>query len=217
MITLLQFVTTLAVATGKQAQMVTTRSAAAHRRASQQLPEELWVEVLSRLDGPKEIGRALCTTKLFSTASEHVWRGACSRRWPGWAALALSAETKWKRQYEILELREREEDAVPQLAAIASTQKVVTARHRLVLTEWLAEVRAVASALCCKCQLKTGQHAYRRSACLQVSWDWDLESTMVFKAVSYLDHYLSRRPVDALSRYVVAQSTVADLPAITCA
>ncbi|KAK9806713.1 hypothetical protein WJX72_000302 [[Myrmecia] bisecta] len=52
-------------------------------------------------------------------------------------------------------------------------QRVVNARHRMVLTEWLAEV----------------------------SWDWNLESTIVFKAVSYLDHYLGVTPVEVLSRF----------------
>lgn len=34
----------------------------------------------------------------------------------------------------------------------------------------------------------------------QVSFDWDLDSTVVFKAVAYLDHFLERQPVEALSR-----------------
>ena len=34
----------------------------------------------------------------------------------------------------------------------------------------------------------------------QVSFDWALESTTVFKAVAYLDHYLSAHAVEQLSR-----------------
>lgn len=35
---------------------------------------------------------------------------------------------------------------------------------------------------------------------LQVSWDWQLESTILFKAVSYLDQYMSQHTVEVLSR-----------------
>lgn len=38
---------------------------------------------------------------------------------------------------------------------------------------------------------------------LQVSWDWSLDSTIVFKAVNYLDHYLSTRPVEVLARWAM--------------
>jgi hypothetical protein len=35
---------------------------------------------------------------------------------------------------------------------------------------------------------------------LQVSFDWQLDSTIVFKAVAYLDNYLSQHVVEQLSR-----------------
>jgi len=35
-------------------------------------------------------------------------------------------------------------------------------------------------------------------ASFQVSWDWQLESTVVFKAVAYLDHYLMHHNVPEL-------------------
>ena len=35
---------------------------------------------------------------------------------------------------------------------------------------------------------------------LQVSWDWCLESTVVFKAVSYLDHFLACNTMPLLSK-----------------
>ena len=35
----------------------------------------------------------------------------------------------------------------------------------------------------------------------QVAEDWHLDSTVVFKAISYLDHYLSHVSVEVLCRY----------------
>lgn len=40
----------------------------------------------------------------------------------------------------------------------------------------------------------------RRPPPRQVSFDWNLESAVVFKAVAYLDHYLALNAVAALSR-----------------
>ena len=37
---------------------------------------------------------------------------------------------------------------------------------------------------------------------LQVSWDWNLDSAVVHKAVAYLDFYLSQTNVEALGRCV---------------
>ena len=36
---------------------------------------------------------------------------------------------------------------------------------------------------------------------LQVSWDWQLESTVVYRGAQYLDHYLAAHPVPALSKF----------------
>ena len=121
--------------------MVTTRSRsrAQLRGMAEHFPEELWIEVLSHLGG-KDIGRAVCATQVFANVRESVWRSACERRWPAWSQVAASADTQWKRQYELLELREKEVDAVPCVQAINKLQKVVNPRHRMVLTEWLAEV-----------------------------------------------------------------------------
>ena len=123
--------------------MVTTRSRsrAQLRGMAEHFPEELWIEVLSHLGG-KDIGRAICATQVFANVRESVWRSACERRWPAWSQVAASADTQWKRQYELLELREKEVDAVPCVQAISKLQKVVNPRHRMVLTEWLAEVGA---------------------------------------------------------------------------
>ena len=123
--------------------MVTTRSRskAQLRSITEHFPEELWIEVLSHLGG-KDIGRAVCATQVLANVRESVWRAACERRWPLWSQVAASADTHWKRQYELLELREKELDAVPCVQAINKLQKVVNPRHRMVLTEWLAEVRS---------------------------------------------------------------------------
>ena len=109
------------------------------RGISEHFPEELWIEVLSHLGG-KDIGRAVCATQAFAHIRESVWRSACEKRWPVWSQIAASADTQWKRQYELLELREKEVAAVPCVQAITKLQKVVNPRHRMVLTEWLAEV-----------------------------------------------------------------------------
>ena len=116
-----------------------SRSRAQLRGMVDHFPDELWIEVLSHLGG-KDIGRAVCATQVFANVRDSVWRSACERRWPAWSQVAASADTQWKRQYELLELREKEVDAVPCVQAINKLQKVVNPRHRMVLTEWLAEV-----------------------------------------------------------------------------
>lgn len=105
------------------------------------LPEELFIEVLGRLDSPFDIARAICSCKAFANIQDDIWKLACCKRWPFWAKVATAASTKWKRQYEILELRDKELLAVPSVQAITRLQTCVTPKHRMVLTEWLAEVR----------------------------------------------------------------------------
>ena len=41
----------------------------------------------------------------------------------------------------------------------------------------------------------------RHAAPAQVSLDWGLDTSLTFKAVAYLDSFLSRHPVDQLSRW----------------
>ena len=109
------------------------------QQAMDSFPEDLWVLVLSNLQG-RELGVALCATRQFFRMSQHVWHLACQKRWPAWTSIAESKEAVWRRQYELFELRERELLAVPQLPALRRMQTVVNERHRAVLTEWLAEV-----------------------------------------------------------------------------
>ena len=35
---------------------------------------------------------------------------------------------------------------------------------------------------------------------MQVSWDWRLDSTVLFKAISYLDNYLQQRQIPVLNK-----------------
>jgi len=160
-------------------------------------PEDLWVLVLSHLQG-RELGVALCATRQFTAIGPHAWRAACQRRWPAWACIADCKEAAWRRQYELFELRERELLAVPAVAALRRVQTVVNERHRAVLTEWLAEVRPTDG-------LGLGMPGREAMQQLmgfvpQVSWDWNLDSTIVFKAVNYLDNHLTTKPVEVLAR-----------------
>ncbi|CAL8462949.1 g2483 [Coccomyxa elongata] len=142
------------------------------RAAFENLPDELLMEILAHLKD-RDLGVALCTSKRFYACREAVWREASAKRWPTWFAVARGSEIPWRRQYEMLSLRERELLVLPSLAAIQKKQTVVNAQNRAVLTEWLAEV----------------------------SWDWQLESTIVFKAAAYLDHYLMNHSVSELGGF----------------
>ncbi len=106
------------------------------------LPEDCWIAVIARLDSP-DICRAICTCRAFALMSEDIWRAACELRWPGWAAVANVPGVAWRRQFELLSLREREAGIIPDVAVIMRTQSLVRPYHRAVLTEWLAEVRPV--------------------------------------------------------------------------
>lgn len=103
------------------------------------LPEDCWIAVIARLD-PSDICRATCTCRAFALMSEDVWRAACELRWPAWAALANVPGVAWRRQFELLSLREREAGVTPDVAVILRRQTLVKPYHRSVLTEWLAEV-----------------------------------------------------------------------------
>ncbi|CAK0784974.1 hypothetical protein CVIRNUC_008179 [Coccomyxa viridis] len=142
------------------------------RHTFEQLPDELLVEILSHLSD-RDLGAALCSSQRFTVLREQVWRAVCARRWPQWFAVVKVTQVPWRRQAELLSLRERELVVQPNQRAIQKTQTVVTPNNRAVLAEWLAEV----------------------------SWDWQLESTIVFKAIAYLDNYLSCHDVAELSRF----------------
>lgn len=162
------------------------------------LPDELLVEILSRLPA-QAIASSLSSCRSLHAQSAAVWQAACSKRWPQWAAIAAEPGAQWRRQYELLSLREAEAACLPSVAAIRKVQKGVTERHRSILTEWLCEVSGGGRTR--RCMVHS---ASRRPTSLpllpQVSFDWDLDSTVVFKAVAYLDHYLSTQEVEQLSR-----------------
>lgn len=104
-----------------------------------QLPADLWVDVLSFLPHA-DLGRALCTCRAMASIGSQAWRAACYRRWPAWAPIADEADTKWRRIYELLLLRDSEKSAVTEVAAVKNRQSVVNERHRAILAEWLCEV-----------------------------------------------------------------------------
>ncbi|KAL4437486.1 hypothetical protein ABPG77_003467 [Micractinium sp. CCAP 211/92] len=136
------------------------------------LPDELLIEILSRLPA-QAIASSVSSCRSLHAHSAAIWQAACFKRWPQWSAIAAEPGAQWRRQYELLSLREAEAGCLPSVAAIRKVQKGVTERHRNILTEWLCEV----------------------------SFDWELDSTVVFKAVAYLDHYLSTHEVEQLSRF----------------
>ncbi|KAK9809822.1 hypothetical protein WJX73_010078 [Symbiochloris irregularis] len=151
-----------------------SKSAAALRDIVHHLPDCLWLEIFSNLP-EKEIGRLPAVCSHFRAIAPDVWREACAKRWPEWFAVSRAPSgAQWRRHYEMFQLRQRDLElhlATP--PTINKTQSVVTAVHRTILTEWLAEV----------CHT------------------WDLDSTLLFKAVGYLDHYLSKHNVAHLGRF----------------
>ena len=116
------------------------RSQRAFANVLELFPDELWLEVFCRLHDAKDLGKIFCVSKKFSSLTETAWMYACAKRWPQWHEIARAPDTQWRRQYELLELRERELAAVPSVPAIVKLQTCVNARHRTILMEWLAEV-----------------------------------------------------------------------------
>ena len=174
------------------------------------LPTELSIEILGRLE-QQDLASAVCSCRALASLRELAWRSACFRRWPKWSAIACEPGAQWRRQYELLTLREAEAGTVCPVAVVRQTQQVVTERHRSILTEWLCEVRGAVGGWGRRCMTPiTCRHPQPSPPPLpQVSFDWQLESTILFKAVAYLDHYLSTLAVEQLGRWVGA-------PTFTC-
>jgi hypothetical protein len=122
--------------------MVLTRSIyrSVLRAAFEGLPDEILIEVLSHLP-EKDLGIALCSCKRFLALKEQIWKAACAKRWPQWYEVAQKSKLPWRREYELLSLRERELLVVPSLEVMKKMQTVVNEQNRAVLAEWLAEVR----------------------------------------------------------------------------
>ena len=141
------------------------------------LPVHVWMHILSFLPY-RDLGRALCTCRTFHESSSEVWRMACIVTWPEWAAQAETdniegKETeRWRRVYELLSLRESEQEILVDLVHVQKHQSVVNPSHRGILTEWLCEVAFL----------------------------WRLESSIVFQAVRFVDLYLSTYKIDVLRR-----------------
>lgn len=104
------------------------------------LPHELLISVLGLL-GARDLAAALSSCSSLAALGPQAWRASCFNRWPAWAAVA-AGETgaQWRRQYELLSLREAEASCLPSPAAVRKAQQNVTERHRSILTEWLCEV-----------------------------------------------------------------------------
>lgn len=113
----------------------------AHRSsgAFSDIPNDLWVDILGRLEA-EDLTRAVQACAHFQGLAGDAWRAACFRRWPRWAGVAAGPCVAWSRQHELLALREAEEAAVADVAAIKRRQGVVLESHRTILAEWLCEV-----------------------------------------------------------------------------
>ncbi len=166
------------------------------------LPDEMWAEILSRLVYT-DIGKAMCACKTFWGMETYVWRLACANKWPELTArmatvpdrMFKAQQSRWRKCYEMLSLREAEnalvtewgatfpQDPISSTELVASTevadltesvvqppplQKEVTPHYRRVLVEWMIEV----------------------------AQEWKLESTMIFQATRYLDSYLRTKEVE---------------------
>lgn len=160
------------------------------------LPFELQTEVLGRLLA-KDLASALSSCRGLEALKEAAWRAACFRRWSEWSEIASEPATQWRRQYELLSLREAEAGCLPSVDAVRKVQQTVTERHRSILVEWLCEVSRAAGG---PCMIAPNVLIAQTPPLPQVSFDWQLDSSVVFKAVAYLDHYLSQHAVVELHR-----------------
>lgn len=102
------------------------------------LPDSVWVDILSRLNG-QDLARAMCTCRAFAGLQHSVFQTSCLKRFPHWAPY-LETDCHWRRQYELLCLRDLAERTTPDVALWRQTQRIITERHRAVLVEWICEV-----------------------------------------------------------------------------
>ena len=145
------------------------------------LPAEIWGEILGHLDY-NDIGRALCVCRAFRDEYKYVWKTACQNLWPEWTERVSDVPDKmfsnptarWRKCYEMLSLRAAENKMViPLRETYSKFQKRITPHMRAVLVEWL----------------------------LEVAQDWRLESSVIFQAVRFLDHYIRLVEVDDVSKF----------------
>ena len=145
------------------------------------LPAEMWGEILGHLDY-NDIGKALCVCRAFRDEHKYVWKIACQNLWPEWTERVSDVPDKmfsnptarWRKCYEMLSLRAAENKLVIPLSETYSKfQKRITPHMRAVLVEWL----------------------------LEVAQDWRLESSVIFQAVRFLDHYIRLVQVEDVSKF----------------
>ena len=168
----------------------------------QYLPENVWLQIMSRLSG-KDLLRSFCAHSMFAQLGPLILRPTCEKRWLLWfpttASAQSSANPHWRQQLHLLDLRGTGPPFVTDLAAIDNLQKVAKECHRRVLVEWLIEV----SRQCLKSFLMLACIAslWKFSLCMHRNlFKWHLESVVVSKAMTYLDHCLSQHAVKHLHR-----------------
>ena len=109
-------------------------------RTNRDLPEELWLCVLSSLDLQSICGAA-STCKLFSSLQHVASTESCSRLWPSEPdRVRHVAQLGWKEAAKVIRQYQKEKAAVPNMARAADLQKVVLQKHRSIAVEWMIEV-----------------------------------------------------------------------------
>lgn len=165
------------------------------------LPDSVWVDILSRLNG-QDLARAMCTCRTFAGLQHPVFQASCLKRFPNWTPY-LESDCHWRRQYELLCLRDLAERTTPDVTVWRQTQRIITERHRAILVEWICEVTKLGEPFV---QGRAILHDRLRQvlktpSTAQIALDWNVESAISCKAVSYLDQWLCKYAVDRLDRF----------------
>jgi hypothetical protein len=112
------------------------------RPTSRDLPEELWLYVLSSLD-LQSLGRAACASKVFSSLQHVASFESCSRLWPSEPdRVRHVAQLGWQEASKLIHQYQKERAAMPDMARAVDLQRVVLQKHRSIAVEWMVEVRA---------------------------------------------------------------------------
>jgi hypothetical protein len=120
---------------------------AAVGKANDSLPDELWIEIMARLDA-ENICLMQMACKQFKRLHVDALKLFCGSRWPCWYAIAQSKLTHttvkpslyWKQVVNAFQLREREQSVLLDVEKACQLQKTVLPAHRALLAEWLLEV-----------------------------------------------------------------------------
>ncbi|WIA08132.1 hypothetical protein OEZ85_007588 [Tetradesmus obliquus] len=144
------------------------------RAATAAVPSELWLLILSLLE-PKDAIAASCVCSEFRHVAPASAKRAIQRLFPHHSArvAAKIGATGVQKLLALIAQHESEAKGHPDVQKATQVQKLVLPEHRQIAVEWLIEV----------------------------AWDWQLESTVVYRGAQYLDHYLASYPVPALSKF----------------